>query len=172
MTVKPVSKSNVRSRRTQVERTAETRSALIVAGRRLFGRDGFSEVGTESIVGAAGVTRVRSTTTSATRPACSPPCDDQVEEEIGRRVAGAVGERDPANTIGILLAGAAAWLDASSEPDLQRIVLLDGPAVLGWRDWREICRRHTVGLVAALIQDGIDRGSSDPSRCRPRPTSL
>ena len=62
---------------------------------------------------------------------------------------------DPADTTGMLLAGADAWLDASSEPDLQRIVLLDGPSVLGWDRWREICLRHTVGLIAALIQDGI-----------------
>jgi hypothetical protein len=59
----------------------------------------------------------------------------------------------------MLLAGADAWLDASSEPDLQRIVLLDGPSVLGWGRWREICLRYTVGLIAALLQDGIDRGS-------------
>jgi hypothetical protein len=69
---------------------------------------------------------------------------------------------DPADTVGLLLAGADAWLDASTEPDLQRIVLLDGPSVLGWEKWREICLRHTVGLIAALLQDGIDRGSLAP----------
>ena len=84
---------------------------------------------------------------------------DQVEAEIAERVADAVAGFDPADTIGMLLAGADAWLDASSEPHLQRIVLLDGPSVLGWDRWREICLRHTVGLIAALLQDGIDRGS-------------
>src|SRR5260370_670859 len=86
----------------------------------------------------------------------------QVEAEIAQRVAGAVAGFDPADTTGMLLAGAGAWLDASSEPDLQRIVLLDGPSVLGWDKWREICLRHTVGLIAALLQDGIDRGSLPP----------
>ena len=87
---------------------------------------------------------------------------DQVEAEIAERVASAVAGFDPADTTGMLLAGADAWLDASSEPDLQRIVLLDGPSVLGWDRWREICLRHTVGLIAALLQDGIDRGSLPP----------
>ena len=87
---------------------------------------------------------------------------DQVEAEIAERVAGAVAGFDPADTTGMLLAGSDAWLDASSEPDLQRIVLLDGPSVLGWDRWREICLRHTVGLIAALLQDGIDRGSLSP----------
>lgn len=79
-----------------------------------------------------------------------------------QRVAVAVMGLDPADTVGLLLAGADAWLDASTEPDLQRIVLLDGPSVLGWEKWREICLRHTVGLIAALLQDGIDRGSLAP----------
>jgi AcrR family transcriptional regulator len=84
---------------------------------------------------------------------------DQVEAEIAQRVAGSVADVDPDDTTAMLLAGAHAFLDASSEPDLQRIVLLDGPSVLGWDRWREICLRHTVGLIAALLQDGIDRGA-------------
>ena len=84
---------------------------------------------------------------------------DEVEAEIAQRVADAVTGFDPADTTGMLLAGAGAWLDASSEPELQRIVLLDGPSVFGWDRWREICLRHTVGLIAALLQDGIDRGT-------------
>ena len=87
---------------------------------------------------------------------------DEVEAEIAQRVAAAVAGLDPADTTGMLLAGAGAWLDASAEPDLQRIVLLDGPSVLGWDRWREICLRHTVGLIAALLHDGIDRGSLPP----------
>ena len=95
---------------------------------------------------------------------------DQVEAEIAQRVADAVAGFDPADTTGMLLAGAGAWLDASSEPELQRIVLLDGPSVLGWDRWREICLRHTVGLIAALLQDGIDRGSpAAPARPGPDP---
>src|SRR5262249_12104696 len=66
------------------------------------------------------------------------------------------------DTRSMLIAGADAWLDASAEPDLQRIVLLDGPSVLGWDRWREICLRHTVGLIAALLQDGIDPCSIAP----------
>src|SRR4051794_40811998 len=45
------------SRRTQAERTAETRKALIAAGRQLFAARGYDEVGAEEIVRAAGLTR-------------------------------------------------------------------------------------------------------------------
>jgi len=141
-----LSKGRPAGRRTQGERTAQTRAALIDAARRLFGAEGFAEVSAERIARVASMTAVL----------------DQVEAEIAQRVAGAVAGFDPADTTGMLLAGAGAWLDASTEPDLQRIVLLDGPSVLGWNRWREICLHHTVGLIAALLHDGIDRGSLPP----------
>ena len=150
------------TRRTQGERTAQTRAALIAAARRLFGAEGFAEVGAERITREAGMTRGALYHQFAHKADLFAAVLDQVEAEIAERVAGAVAGYDPADTTGMLLAGADAWLDASSEPDLQRIVLLDGPSVLGWDRWREICLRHTVGLIAALLQDGIDRGSLPP----------
>jgi AcrR family transcriptional regulator len=149
-------------RRTQGERTAQTRAALITAARRLFGAEAFAEVGAERIAREAGMTRGALYHQFADKAGLFAAVLDQVEAEIAQRVADAVAGFDPADTTGMLLAGADAWLDASTEPDLQRIVLLDGPAVLGWDRWRQICLRHTVGLIAAFLQDGIDRGSLPP----------
>jgi AcrR family transcriptional regulator len=149
-------------RRTQGERTAQTRAALITAARRLFGAEGFAEVGAERVVREAGLTRGALYHQFADKTDLFAAVLDEVEAEIAQRVTAAVAGFDPADTTGMLLAGAGAWLDASAEPDLQRIVLLDGPSVLGWDRWREICLRHTVGLIAALLRDGIDRGSLAP----------
>ena len=149
-------------RRTQGERTAQTRAALITAARRLFGAEGFAEVSAERVVREAGMTRGALYHQFADKADLFAAVLDEVEAEIAQRVADAVAGFDPADTTGMLLAGADAWLDASSEPDLQRIVLLDGPSVLGWEKWREICLRHTVGLIAALLQDGITRGTLAP----------
>ena len=149
-------------RRTQGERTAQTRAALITAARRLFGAEGFAEVAAERVTREAGMTRGALYHQFDGKAGLFAAVLDQVEAEIAQRVADAVAGFDPADTTGMLVAGAAAWLDASTEPDLQRIVLLDGPSVLGWDRWREICLRHTVGLIAALLQDGIDRGSLPP----------
>ena len=150
------------TRRTQGERTAQTRAALITAARRLFGAEGFAEVGAERVAREAGMTRGALYHQFADKADLFAAVLDEVEAEIAQRVVGAVADFDPADTTGMLLAGAGAWLDASAEPDLQRIVLLDGPSVLGWDRWREICLRHTVGLIAALLQDGIDRASLAP----------
>jgi AcrR family transcriptional regulator len=149
----------VTARRTQSERTARTRAALIAAARRLFGAEGFTEVGAERIAREAGMTRGALYHQFDDKADLFAAVLDQVEAEIAQRVADSVAGFDPDDSAGMLVAGAGAWLDASSEPDLQRIVLLDGPSVLGWDRWREICLRHTVGLIAALLEDGIERGS-------------
>jgi AcrR family transcriptional regulator len=154
-----VSKTRTTGRRTQSERTAQTRTALIATARRLFGEESFAEVGADRVARGAGMTRGALYHQFADKAELFAAVLDQVEAEIAQRVANAVGGFDSADTIGMLLAGAGAWLDASTEPDLQRIVLIDGPSVLGWDRWREICLRHTVGLIAALLQDGIDRGT-------------
>jgi hypothetical protein len=39
-----------------------------------------------------------------------------------------------------------------------RISLLDAPAVLGWREWREIGARYSLGLVAAGLRNAMDQG--------------
>ena len=161
-----MSNGNPARRRTQGERTAQTRAALIAAARRLFGTEGFAEAGAERIAREAGMTRGALYHQFADKADLFAAVLDQVEGEIAQRVVGAVAGFDPADTTGMLLAGAGAWLDASTEPDIQRLVLLDGPSVVGWDRWREICLRHTVGLLAALLQDGIDRGSIPPQPVR------
>lgn len=154
-------------RRTQGERSAVTRGALVAAGRRLFGSEGYAAVGTERIAREAGVTRGALYHQFPDKAELFAAVLDEVEAEIAMRIAEAVGGHDPADTAGLLIAGADAWLDACIEPDLQRIVLLDGPSVLGWERWREIALLHGVGLVAALLADGIERGVIPPQPVDP-----
>lgn len=147
------------SRRTQSERTAATRGALVASGRRLFGAEGYASVGTERVVADAGVSRGALYHQFGDKAGLFAAVLDEVEAELTLRIAGAVTGLDPADTQAVLMAGAEAWLDASVEPEIQRIVLIDGPSVLGWDGWREICLPHSVGLVAALLSDGIERGA-------------
>jgi AcrR family transcriptional regulator len=146
-------------RRTQPERSAATRSAVVTAARQLFGSEGYAAVGTERIALAAGATRGALYHQFADKAELFAAVLDEVEAEIAVRMVTAVVGLDPVDTAALLLAGADAFLDACAEPEFQRIVLIDGPSVLGWELWREICLRHSVGLVAALLTDGIERGS-------------
>jgi len=67
---------------------------------------------------------------------------DAVHAEVGRRVASeADAARDPWQA---LLARSRAFLEAATAPDVRRIMLLDGPAVLGRSAWRELDARHSM----------------------------
>jgi hypothetical protein len=55
--------------------------------------------------------------------------------------------------------GARVFLDACAEPEVERIVLLDAPAVLGWERWREVGMAHAMGIVVGALQAGMDSGA-------------
>ncbi len=48
-----------------------------------------------------------------------------------------------------------------------RILLLDGPAVLGWDAFRDIMLRHGLGLTEAMLQAAMDAGQLPPQPPRP-----
>lgn len=149
-------------RRTQAARSAETRDALVAAARPLFAAQGFAEVALEAIVRAAGVTRGALYHHFADKTELFATVFEQVEGEVAARMAEAIaaaGETDP---VEVLRLGAAFWLDACSDPEIQRIVLVDAPAVLGWTRWTEIGNRYNVGMVRALLADAVETGRIPP----------
>src|SRR5207248_2916449 len=57
-----------------------------------------------------------------------------------------------------LVLGAEAFLDACVTPEVQRVMLTDGPSVLGWDVWRAIDTDHGLGLLEAAVQHAMDAG--------------
>ena len=147
----------VKARRSQASRSATTRTALVAAARRLFAEQGFAAVGTETIVAAAGVTRGALYHQFADKTALFATVLDEVEADIAARLSAEVASAT-ADPIEAVRQSARAWLRICVEPDIQRVVLVDGPSVLGWTTWREICRRHVFGLVHAMIEQAVAVG--------------
>jgi len=81
-----------------------------------------------------------------------------VEAEITQRIDPAVSNSGQSDPIVLMKLGAATWLDVCAEPEVQRIVLIEAPAVLGWDRWREISLRYGMGLVQGLVDYGISVG--------------
>ena len=82
---------------------------------------------------------------------------DQVQDEIEQRVKAAVDQaRGPME---MLIAGNDEFLAVCLDPGLQRILLTDAPAVLGWEEWREVDEDHVQGKYRAflgrLMEDGV-----------------
>ena len=149
------------------ERSEATRGALIAAARALFALRGFAAVGTEEIVRAAGVTRGALYHQFADKRELFAAVFEQVEAEVTTETARAAVASGASDPLAVLRVGALGWLEACSEPEVQRIVLLDGPAVLGWAAWREIGMRHGLGLVEAALQAAMDAGLLAPQPVRP-----
>jgi AcrR family transcriptional regulator len=152
-------------RRTQAERSETTRSALIAAARRLFAEHGYAGVATEEIVRAAGLTRGALYHHFPGKRELLEAVYEEIEREITQAIAeSALSGPDP---IEALRAGARAFLDHCMEPEIQRIVLLDAPAVLGWERWREIGAKYGLGLIEGALSAGVDAGQIAPQPVRP-----
>jgi AcrR family transcriptional regulator len=147
-----------RTRRTQADRSAATRDALVAAGRPLFAAHGFAEVSTDAIAAAAGVTRGALYHQFADKTALFEAVLAAVEADIARRLAEAAAEAGVSDPVEILRHALRTWLDICVEPEILRIALIDGPSVLGWTHWREVCYLHVLGLVRALLAQGIELG--------------
>jgi AcrR family transcriptional regulator len=146
------------ARRTQAGRSAATRDALVRAARPLFAEHGFGGVGTETIVAAAGVTRGAMYHHFADKTELFAAVFEAVEVDVTERLATdffAAGETDP---VALMRLGAGAWLDICAEPDVQRIVLIEAPAVLGWIRWRAIGQAYGLGLVQGMLSGAMEAG--------------
>lgn len=154
------------NRRSQNDRSNATRAALVGAARPLFAEHGFGGVGTETIVRAAGVTRGALYHQFTDKTELFEAVYEAIEEDLlGRlnELIVAAGATDP---IEVMTLGADAWLEACGEQEVQQIVLLDGPAVLGWQRWREIGMRYGFGLIEGLVTHAIAVGRIAPQPSR------
>ncbi|HYN51772.1 MAG TPA: TetR/AcrR family transcriptional regulator [Thermoleophilaceae bacterium] len=148
-----------------MSRGDSTRAALVGAARELFAERGYAAVGTEEIVGRAGVTRGALYHHFADKRDLFRAVYEQVEAElvasIGERMSGI---EDPWE---LFVTGLRAFLDACTDRALIRIALLDAPVVLGWAEWREIDARYGLGLVTFALENGMERGLFVRQEVRP-----
>jgi AcrR family transcriptional regulator len=149
----------------QAARSATTRAKLIRAARTLFARSGYAEVATEEIVRRAGVTRGALYHQFPTKEDLFLAVYEQVEQELTESVSGLLDAE--ASPFAAMRDGIRVFLEACRAPDVQRIVLIDGPAVLGWERWREVAARYGLGLLEAVIAAAIEAGELEPLAVSP-----
>jgi AcrR family transcriptional regulator len=154
-------------KRTQAERSEATREALIAASRPLFAERGYAGVGTEEIVRAAGVTRGALYHHFEGKRDLFEAVYERVERELAERIATGALAANASSPLEAMRAGTEMFLAAATEPEAQRIVLLDGPSVLGWDRWREIAAEHGLGLIEASLQAAIEAGAIEEQPVRP-----
>jgi AcrR family transcriptional regulator len=146
------------TRGSNAERSEATRRRLVRAARRLFAKRGYAGVGTEEIVRAAGVTRGALYHHFDGKRELLEAVYEQIEAEVSEKIA-AGALTATADPIEALRAGAEMFLDHCMEPEVQRIVLLDAPAVLGWERWREIAAGYGLGLIEGALAAAMEAGA-------------
>jgi AcrR family transcriptional regulator len=154
-------------RRTQEERSAATRDALISAARRLWGQRGYAEVGTPEIAKVAGVTRGAMYHHFADKAALFRDVLEAVEQDVMARMAAFVvssGGTTPADAI---RAAVDAWLEISCDPEVRQLMLLDAPSVLGWTEFRDVSQRYSLGMTEQMLTEAIKAGQLARQPVRP-----
>jgi AcrR family transcriptional regulator len=134
----------------RIERGKATRERLIAAGRELFGERGYEGTSIEAILESAGVARGALYHHFPTKEALFDAVLDRLVADIASTVTEAA--RDAADPVESLRTGCATWLRMALDPAVQRIALLDPPAVVGWTRWRELDERYILGGLRAGLQ--------------------
>jgi AcrR family transcriptional regulator len=154
-------------RRTQEERSAATREALITAARKLWGLRGYAEVGTPEIATAAGVTRGAMYHQFADKAALFREVIEVVEQDVMARMATVVAESAVTTPADAIRAAVDAWLDVSGDPEVRQLILLDAPSVLGWAEFRDVAQRYSLGMTEQLLSEAIRVGQLTRQPVRP-----
>ncbi|MBX7434219.1 TetR/AcrR family transcriptional regulator [Mycobacterium sp. Y57] len=158
---------SVTGRRTQAERRAATRALLLGAARTLFADKGFANVSTQAIVDAAGVTRGALYHQFEDKTALFAAVYEEVERDVVGEVAQRIAEVAPPDALTAMRLGAQVFLDVCARPDVQQIVLLDAPAVLGWEAWRAVGERYGLGVIEAMLTQAVAEGGVAGLALRP-----
>jgi AcrR family transcriptional regulator len=149
------------AKRTQAERSEATTSQLVATARSLFAQDGYAATSLDAVSAKAGLTKGSIYHHFDGKRQLFEAVFEAEERRLCAALAEAAATKsDPWDGF---FAGSKAFLEASLEPGVQRITLLDAPAVLGWERVREI--EADYGL--ALLKEGL-RMAAEAGRIRSR----
>ena len=148
---------------TDVERRArgdQTRRDLVDAGRALFVEKGYFDTSISDLVTRSGV---------GTRGAFYHHFKDKAElfravfEEVERDLTLRSLASPPSGTDSWerLSVGMQGFLESALEPEVQRVMLIDGPVVLGWRTLRAIQENNSIALINEMVAEAIAEGIVD-----------
>jgi AcrR family transcriptional regulator len=141
----------------RAEHVAQTRAALVAAGRLLFGRRGFATTSVEDLARAAGVTTGALYHHFPTKAALFEAVFELVHTDLMSASGQAAARADGA--VEALAAAFEAFLDKVLEPDVQRIIITDAPAVLGPARFTELDERDAFAAIVAALRAATAAGA-------------
>ena len=137
--------------------SASTKRALIDVAEELFTESGYANTSLDAIVAGARVTKGALYHHFSGKQALFEAVFEQVESDASRMINKALkGKRDPWEKA---QAGLRAFLEVVREARYRRIVIQEGPAVLGYERFREQEERSTFATVLDIVRSVLDAGA-------------
>src|SRR5580765_7063572 len=142
----------------RAEYSASTRRALVDVAERLFTEHGYAATSLDAIVAGADVTKGALYHHYSGKQALFEAVFERVESAGAQSIHEALtGDQDPWDKA---LSGLRAFLEVVRQPSYSRIVIQDGPSVLGYERFREQEERSTFAYVLDIVRAVLSSGDS------------
>ena len=139
----------------RAEMVEESKGKLVKAARRAFATKGYAAASMDDLTSDAGLTRGALYHNFGDKKGLLQAVIDQIDGEMLARMR--IAQAKAKNPWEAFLDEGVAYIEMALEPEIQRIMLLDGPAVLGdpsqWPN-QTACLRTTTETIETLIQNG------------------
>ncbi len=139
------------------ERGRATREQLLAVATGMFATNGYDDTSIEAVLREAGVSRGSLYHHFPSKDALFWAVLERIQERIGAELL--VGAQEATDAVALLRAGALGWIRLAGDPVVQRIVLIDAPAVLGWQRWREFDEEHVLGTIKLAMHAAAEAGA-------------
>ena len=140
----------------RAEFSASTRRALVDVAERLFTEHGYAATSLDAIVAGADVTKGALYHHYSGKQALFEAVFERVESAGAQSIQDALtGDQDPWDKA---LSGLRAFLEVVRQPSYSRIVIQDGPSVLGYERFREQEERSTFAYVLDIVRAVLSSG--------------
>lgn len=134
----------------KIEQGQATRLQIVTTATRLFAQSGYEGTSIETVLAELAMSRGALYHHFASKEALFAAVLEATEADVADALVRA--SRGIADPVEALRAGCKAWLELAGQPAVRQIVLIDAPAVVGWKAWREIEERYSLGLLKAPLR--------------------
>jgi AcrR family transcriptional regulator len=143
-------------RMTQRERSAATVEELLTTARRLFVERGYADTSLEQLVREVGVTKGALYHHFSSKRDLFRAVYEREQQSLTEICTNASRRRRDLRLK--FLDSLRAFFEASLDPGVRRITLIDAPGALGWEEMREVESRYTLALIVSALELAMDRG--------------
>ena len=138
------------------EQAAATAAAVLSVAEALFAVDGFTSVSLDDVAARASVTRGAVYHHYGSKAGLFRSVVERAQAHVADQVeAATAGVTDPWES---LERGCQAFMAASTDEAVRRVLLIDGPAVIGWEEWRAQDAANSGTLLDAVLAELADAG--------------